>query len=760
MSLEHLLEKIQSDHLTFFRSEDRLRTFANFLDAFYRQPYRHLRTAPQYLADTFDYFGCDLVSRIGREVRRFRIFDDLEEGQDGDISGDYLVGQERAQNVLYEFLTSFAQKGRADKMVLLHGPNGSGKTSFVECLGRGLEIYSRKPEGELLRFNWIFSERDDRLDPIGFDSSSAGVEDDFKDKESLAFLAEKDISSKIPCEMNDPPIFLVPKEVRKEIIDQAFADFDGERRVNFNYSYFLEGDLCPKCRKIYDAILSGAQGDWLRVVRHVQVERFYVSKRYRVGAVTIEPQGNMDSSVRPIQTERNWRLPSVLRNLNLHEPVGDIVDANHGVLEYSDFLKRPIEANKYLLTTCERGTVSLPHFMAYLNLVILGTSNEKQLSLFKRTPDFSSFKGRIELISFPYLLMISKETELYNNHIQLFSRDRHVTPHTAEMAATWAVLTRLRKPRASEYDDLLKETIDGLTPMAKALLYDRGELPRNLKEEEKKALRRDLVSVRAEFEEVEGEFEGLYGAEYEGRRGASPREMMTLLAHAAENRKYQCVTPMAVFEALEELCRDTSIYDYLRIPVDKGYHDVWQFIKDARTNYIQRVTEEVFNSIGLVEESEYDRFFLEYFRNVKAFNSRERIYVASTNSYEDPNTDQMERVEKLGNVQEPADEFRSNVMSKIAAWSLDHPQKEIDYHEIFPELYRGLQQEFFEERNRMLTLIEQDILRYDTEDFGDLTDEDQQRVVDVLSHMKERHQYCGHCAKDVIAFVLKMRASK
>ena len=67
---------------------------------------------------------------------------------------------------------------------------------------------------------------------------------------------------------------------------------------------------------------------------------------------------------------------------------------------------------------------------------------------------------------------------------------------------------------------------------------------------------------------------------------------------------------------------------------------------------------------------------------------------------------------------------------------------------------------FFEERNRMLTLIEQDILRYDTEDFGDLTDEDQQRVVDVLSHMKERHQYCGHCAKDVIAFVLKMRASK
>jgi serine protein kinase len=753
MSLEHLLEKIRTENLKNFESEDRLRTFEDFLKDFYENPYLYLRTAPQYLVEMFDHFGTDSVSRVGREVTRFRVFDAAEGGRS---HGEYLVGQEHAQNKFYEFLTNFAQKGRADKMVLLHGPNGSGKTSFVECVCAGLENFSRTSEGELLRFSWIFSERDSNLEPIGFDSPQNP--EDADSDESLALLEEKEISSKIPCEMNDPPIFLIPKELRKSIIDEAISKFDGAPKPNFNYALFLEGDLCPKCRTIYDAILSGARGDWMKVIRHVQVERYYISKRYRTGAVTIEPQGNIDSTVRQIQTERNWSLPTILRNQNLHEPVGDIVDANHGILEYSDFLKRPIEANKYLLTTCERGTVSLPHFMAYLDLVILGTSNEKQLSLFKRSSDFSSFKGRIELIEFPYLLMVSKETELYNNHIQLFSRDRHVTPHTAQTAASWAVLTRLKRPNPDYYEESLKSVVNGLSPTDKAALYDRGVSPLGLKEDEKKALRREIVKVRAEYDDSEGEFEGLFGAEYEGRRGASPREMMMLLAHAAENRKYSCVTPMAVFEAVEELCRDTSLYDYLRLPVQNGYHDVLQFIKDVRDRYVETVTEDVFNSIGLVEVSEYDRYFLEYFRNVKAFKSFEKIYVATTNSYENPNTELMERVEKLIDVKESADDFRSSVMAKIAAWSLDHPQVEIDYHDLFPNIYSALQKEFFRERNRILTLIEEDILKYGTEDFGDMSDEDQQRVVDVLGRMKEQHQYCDDCARDVIAFVLKMRA--
>lgn len=741
MDTDRILDRIQSLGLDQFKSQERLRTFGEFTEAFLACPYLYLRTAPQYLLDMFDHYGQRPVSRIGQDSPRFRVFD-------SEVSGATLVGQERVQNAFYSFLSGFARKSRADKMVLFHGPNGSGKTSFVECLVGALERYCQSPEGTLLRFNWIFSENDERMS-IGFDASEGESVVD-----TLALINERDISARVPCEMNDSPLFLIPREVRREIIEKALEGYDGPCRPDHNYSFFLEGDLCPKCRKIYDALLAVNQGDWKAVVKHVQVERYYISKRYRVGAVTIEPQGNIDASTRPVLNERNWNLPWVMRTLNLYEPVGDIIDANNGILEYGDFLKRNPEANKYLLTTCERGTVSLPHFMAYLNLLIIGTTNENQLSMFKRSPDFSSFKGRMELIPFPYLLMISKELELYANHLELFSRDRHITPHTAEIAATWAVLTRLKKPEPKNYRGQVSALVSRLTPLEKARFYDTAEPPSRLKESERRLLRAALVEIRREHEDAEAEFEGLWGPEYEGRRGASPREIMTALGLAAENRRYHCLTPMAVFETLAEIGKDASLYDFLRLEPDRGYHDHENFLEEVKKEYIRIASEEVYISIGLVEETEYDRVFLEYFKNVKASESGERIFNPATKDYEDPNQELMERVEKLVEIQDTTREHRSNVMTRIAAWSLDNPQKEIDYHRLFPGILDALRQNFFQERRRRLQLIENDILKHGSEDFEALAPAERQHVEEVLTRMENEYGYCQHCAKDVIGFVL------
>src|SRR6185436_1867926 len=108
----------------------------------------------------------------------------------------------------------------------------------------------------------------------------------------------------------------------------------------------------------------------------------------------------------------------------------------------------------------------------------------------------------------------------YKRLVHTFSRDRHVTPHASEVAALWAVLTRLRKPNSKAYTGVLANVAPKLTPTEKAKFYDSGEVPLRFSEEERKALRAGILKVRQEFEEDEGEFEGIYGAEYEGRRGA------------------------------------------------------------------------------------------------------------------------------------------------------------------------------------------------------------------------------------------------
>jgi serine protein kinase len=230
-----------------------------------------------------------------------------------------------------------------------------------------------------------------------------------------------------------------------------------------------------------------------------------------------------------------------------------------------------------------------------------------------------------------------------------------------------------------------------------------------------------------------------------------------MLSRAAENRKFRCLTPMAVFEAIGEFSKDTSLYEFLRFPVDEGYHDVGKFLDAVRAEYIRSVTEEVFDSISLVDEGEYGRLFLEYFRHVKAFCSKEKVHNPTTNSYEPANLEFLDSIEKLLRPSEPPELFRSNIMMRIGAKALESPRTKINYQELFPGIFQALRDDFYRERNRMLTLIEQDVLKSGTDEFRLLSPADQAKVKDVLAKMESKYGYCPSCAKDVIAFVLKAR---
>ena len=143
---------------------------------------------------------------------------------------------------------------------------------------------------------------------------------------------------------------------------------------------------------------------------------------------------------------------------------------------------------------------------------------------------------------------------------------------------------------------------------------------------------------------------------------------------------------------------------------------------------------------------------------MKAFDAKEQVYSHATNTYEPPNEDFMKSIERLVEFSEPVAEFRSGIMTRIAAWSLDHRQQEIDYHTLFDDIYKALRDNFYRERNRVLTLIEQDIVKYGTDEFDLLSSGDQETVRNALATMKKKYGYCDECARDVLAYALKCRA--
>lgn len=734
MDVREALRRLNERTTKAFASENRVVSFREYLEEFRQDPVRAGRIAATYLADCFDHFGTYEVERIGGKATRWRLFD-----APFDNGRDQLVGQEDIQKEVYQALRSFQREGRADKLVFLHGPNGSAKTTFCELLFRSLEQYSRQAEGALHRFSWIFPTREAQGKKLGF--TDERVPTGASREETYAYLAHDEIAAKISCEMKDPPFFLIPSILRKEMLPELWDD-EGNRRV---LRHLFEGDLCAKCKKIWDGLFKIHRGNLLEVLRHVQVERYFVSQRYRRGAVRVAPQSHVDAGEVQITADRSvTALPAALQDINLFVPLGDLIDGNQGVVEFSDFLKRPLEMNKYLLTTCEKGIIHLQTTIAYLNVVLIGTSNEAQLDEFKKMGVFPSFGARMELVTMPYLLQFSLEEEVYKDAMDAASFRKHVSPHVARMAAMWAVLCRMHRPNPDNYPADLRHVIREMKPIDKARLYDDGSVPGRLTSEERGLLRSHVAQLREEWRD---------SLHYEGRYGPSAREMRGALMDCRYDQESECFSPVSLFRQLKRLVKDKSLYEFLRVEPDGGYHDAEGLIEVVMSAYADIVADEVRGSMRLVEPDEYRKIFARYVQHVNALRGGELVESTMPGKMEAPDEKFIAEVEAVIAGTTPSAQYREGLIRKIGAWGVDHPEKRPDYMELFPEAVEAIREDYYRRNKKIIEDVRDNLIRHGTEDLQDLEVDLRRRVVDTMDAMVNTYGYCPACAKEAVAFL-------
>ncbi len=682
---DRALDAIRSEVKSRFEAQKRVLSFREYLDLVREHPRRHTRDAGRYLKDCLDFFGSYEVERPAGKVKRWRLFD-LEFGRHN--SGhqaelrlrDRLAGNEHAQEALYRILDGFEREGRANRLVLLHGPNGSAKSTFAACLMRGLEAYSDTDDGALYRFSWIFP-RSREGSGIGFTTSS----DELGQGDSFAHLPEDRIIAKLQSSVREHPLLLLPRDVRQRLIASIY---EGANLLEAAPDWVWTGQLSRKNQQIFQALLTAYRGDLERVLAHIQVERFYVSRRYRVGAVTIGPQMSVDASERQITADRSIEsLPASLSALTLFEPFGELVDASGGIVEFSDLLKRPLEAWKYLLLAIENGEVSLQMSNLPINAVMIASSNELHLSAFRQHPEYNSFRGRILRVRMSYLLDVHREQEIYDGQI-VPQIPNHVAPHTTYVAALWAVLTRLRKPDASRFADSDLGTIaSSLTPLEKADLLADGLVPARFEADQAKVLASGITEV---------ELQGASTSDYEGINGASPREIRMLLLDAAADFEEPCVSPAMFLQRLTEFC-ERDDYDFLKEQADGLYRDHRAFVDVVNERWLDIVEGELRAATGLIDEHSHIGLFDRYVSHVSYSVKRERVFNPVTGEDEDPDVDLMRSVEEKLGVDDPQ-AFRNDLLSAIAAWAIDHPEQDVDYEALFPRYIEQMRQAYFDER--------------------------------------------------------------
>jgi serine protein kinase len=741
--VKDLLVELGDSVRTDFTRNRRVMSFAEYLDLVVSEGTRQLRSSTQYIVDCFDHYGSSLVSYPWGDIRRFHLFD-----APWAAGEDRLFGQEPVQNAVYRVLRSFVQDGRPNKLVLLHGPNGSAKSTFIRCLGRALEDYSKLDAGALYRFSWIFPTQRHTRGGIGFGGGGEVMPDSL---DSFAYLPDDAIDARLGDELRDHPLLLVPNAERQRLIDKLVT---GEHKTAFNVSdYLRQGALSPKNRAIYEALLASYQGDYIQVLRHIRIERFEISHRYRTGWVTVEPQLSVDASERQVTADRTLSaLPPSLQSVSIHEYGGEIVGANRGMIEYDDLLKRPLEHYKYLLTTVERAALSMTNSTLFLDLAFIGSCNDIHLAGFREIPDFQSFKGRIELIRVPFILDVRHEEALYQERLREAAGKRHVAPHAAYVAALWAVLSRMRKPQIERFPSTLAEVIGKLSPLDKAELYATGQVPRGLTPDRARELSARIKDLWHESDSY---------PIYEGRVGASPREMQAVLLAAASGAgasRYDYVSPLAILDEISELCTQVSLYEFLRQDVQPGgYHDHKRLIEVARARLFDRIDDDVRAAVGLVEESEYGRVFDRYITHAIHAIRKEKVRNAQTGRMDEPDEAMMKEVERTVEVTGNPEDFRKGLIAKIGAWSLDHRGHKPVMSEIFGDLLRKLRDAYFEKHKKTIAKGVGDLVKLLTGNESSLAADPRARAEAALQTLTDKYGYSKESARDLVGALASLR---
>jgi predicted Ser/Thr protein kinase len=741
--LEALLKGIQDHHAR----EGRPMGLDAYLRLALAEPARQLRGAAHYLQDVFDHYGVERVSTPAGERKRFRLFD-----QPFALGVGRVAGQEEAQEAIYRLLSAFVREGRVNRLILLTGPNGSAKSSIVRAMVQGLEDYSTRPEGALYTFRWVFPSEKLAGGRIGFGDTGALPAAAPAELETFAELTGDALDAVWECELKDHPLLLVPAAERRRFVEELQRA--GRLPPDFRPpEVLLRGDLCHQCRRIHDALLGSYGGDARKVLRHVQVVRLVLSGRYQRGVATVEPQMHVDAAERQVTASRGLAsLPPPISHLDLYQPQGPLVAANRGLLEYNNMLKRPVDAFKYLLLTCENGQVALDRSSLHLDTVFIGSTNDAQLEAFKQYPDFASFKGRLEVVRVPYLRRVSEEVLIYQDQVPASAQTRHLAPHTLALAARWAVLTRLRRPEPSgETSQELGAAIASLTPQEKAELYDRGAAPARLPSALAQALTRAVPGLWAWPSGV-----------YEGALGASAREVKMVLVQAAQREDHRCVSPLGLFAELAELMKDPSLFAFLQLESEGDYLNQPKLLEALETHYLEALEEEAAAAMGLVSETSYRELFARYMQHVSHWVRQEKLYDPITQQTSAPDEGLMREVESIvrtGGEDEAT--FRKGLISRVAANALDAErqggaaQGPPDYARVFPALFERLRDDFVKKRKGAVARA----LRLTLEHLdGQLQEgKDERLAATMRAAFLGELGYCEHCAKEAMAFLLGRR---
>jgi serine protein kinase len=288
---------------------------------------------------------------------------------------------------------------------------------------------------------------------------------------------------------------------------------------------------------------------------------------------------------------------------------------------------------------------------------------------------------------------------------------KHIAPHTLEMAAMWAILTRLEEPKHAK-----------LNLLQKLKLYDGKTLP-GFTEDNVKELRK--------------------GAVREAMEGISPRYVQDKISNAlVRDADQPSINAFMVLNELEGGLRNHSLIN--DEDKKKRYRELIAVVKKEYEDIVKNEVQKAIAS----DEGAIARLCANYIDNVKAFTQNERVKNPFTGAYEAPDDRFMRSIEeKIDIPVSRKEDFRRELMNYIGALAIDGKQFNYKMNE---RLYRALELKLFEDQKDSIKL---------TSLVSQVVDPETQAKIDVVKQrLIDQYGYDEYSATDVLNYVASIFA--
>src|SRR5215467_7395513 len=652
-------------------------SFENYLTLVRRTPHV-TRNAYQRLYDMVLSHGVEEYIDNKKKLVRYKFFrDDQHNGKDAVFGLD--VPLMRLMNVLKSAAQGY---GTERRIILLHGPVGSAKSTIARQLKKGLEDYSRTADGALYTYHWTLP---------GALSELAGGSESF------------------PSPMHDEPLRLIPREWREETIKRLRLGTD-------DFKLKIDGDVNPACRLIFKELMRHYDGHFEKVMSHVRVKRLVLSEQDRIGIGTFQPKDEKNQDSTELTGDINYRKIATFgsdsdpRAFNFD---GEFNIANRGILEFVEILKLDVAFLYDLLGATQERKIKPKKFaQTDIDEVIIGHTNEAEYKKLLNNEFMEALRDRTVKIDIPYITRLAEEVKIYyKDYNPQKIRGKHIAPHTHEVAAMWAVLTRLEDPKKHN-----------LTLLQKLKLYDGKVLP-GYTQDTVKELRKE--------------------SKREGMEGISPRYVQDKISNALVNEAGEgTINPFMVLNELESGLRHHSL-----ITVEDQRRRYTEIIGMVKREYEEIVKNEVQRAIS-ADEDAISKLAANYIDNIKAFTLKERVKNRYTGQDEDPDERLMRSIEEKIDIPENRkDDFRREIMNFIGALAVEGKRFEWNTND---RLRRALELKLFEDQKdsiKLKTLV------------SAVVDKDTQEKIDIIkARLIKNFGYNEVSATDVLNYVASIFA--